>query len=532
MFIPFLSTKASRVSKRKGGGGGGRGGAGKGGGSSGRPGGRPPTGRPSTGTGGGNTPGSGTGSNRPGSVSAPSPPPPRPAFSLPPAPGTPSGALKTSTYGQGGGLITTVPAGQPFAGRRLGGGTRDSVFGSRTFGSGTGGRGVRGAGLPYYFWPLAWGAGLGYGAGYLHDNEFGTPTNSTRPGGALVQVAIVAPPPTSSAYHVIADNSTAAALIGTITESCGADIANKPLRSKPFTGSPDDPRPESAIQYYRASSVVLTLDGYNNTAALGDDAKLPDTPLPTGINTTFMDCLNRTIGASVPLVDAVQAASDGGSNGSNPGGVSLNGVQALSAPLWLLVATLGGGLITTVPKGLPFAGRTLGGGTRGGVYGSRTFGSALDGRFGARGVRGAGLPYYFWPLAWGAGLGYGAGYLNDGEFGAPDNSTRPGGALAQVAIQSPPPISTYHVVADNSTVTALIDTITNACGNNVTNKPLHSAPFTGSPDDPRPESAIQHYRASSVVLTLDGYNTAALSYDATSRTRPFPRESTHRSSIV
>jgi len=58
------------------------------------------------------------------------------------------------------------------------------------------------------------------------------------------------------------------------------------------------------VQYYRASSVVLTLDGYNNTAALSNDTNATNTPLPASVNTTFLDCLNQTIGAAVPLIDA------------------------------------------------------------------------------------------------------------------------------------------------------------------------------------------------------------------------------------
>jgi hypothetical protein len=52
---------------------------------------------------------------------------------------------------------------------------------------------------------------------------------------------------------------------------------------------------------------VLTLDGYNDTAALSNDTNAPDTPLPTNIDTTLLDCLNQTIGLSVPLVDAAGA---------------------------------------------------------------------------------------------------------------------------------------------------------------------------------------------------------------------------------
>ena len=57
------------------------------------------------------------------------------------------------------------------------------------------------------------------------------------------------------------------------------------------------------MQYYRASSVVLTLDGYNNTAALNDTGPVgPPAPLPSTIDVNLLKCINATIGASVPLV--------------------------------------------------------------------------------------------------------------------------------------------------------------------------------------------------------------------------------------
>jgi hypothetical protein len=71
--------------------------------------------------------------------------------------------------------------------------------------------------------------------------------------------------------------------------------------------------PERVVQYYRASSFALSLDSYNNSASsplnqLKDNntglAVLADTPLPTGLNMTFLACLNATIGFSVPLIEA------------------------------------------------------------------------------------------------------------------------------------------------------------------------------------------------------------------------------------
>jgi hypothetical protein len=66
------------------------------------------------------------------------------------------------------------------------------------------------------------------------------------------------------------------------------------------------------VQYYRASSFSLSLDTYNNTGSLisnqsKDNSTAPpvlvDTPLPTGLNMTFLSCVNATIGLSIPLIE-------------------------------------------------------------------------------------------------------------------------------------------------------------------------------------------------------------------------------------
>ena len=57
------------------------------------------------------------------------------------------------------------------------------------------------------------------------------------------------------------------------------------------------------MQYYRASSVTLLLDGYNDTSALSDDANTTaPVPIPAWVDTALLDCLNDTIGEAVPLI--------------------------------------------------------------------------------------------------------------------------------------------------------------------------------------------------------------------------------------
>lgn len=113
---------------------------------------------------------------------------------------------------------------------------------------------------------------------------------------------------TGNTFHVLADNATVVSLIESVTDNCTQfDLAsNSSTSPSSYSGNnTNDPQPESSIQYYRASSVALTLDGYNNTAALSNDSNAPATPLPTtGLDMVLLSCLNDTIGAAVPLVDS------------------------------------------------------------------------------------------------------------------------------------------------------------------------------------------------------------------------------------
>lgn len=68
------------------------------------------------------------------------------------------------------------------------------------------------------------------------------------------------------------------------------------------------------MQYYRASSVALTWDGYNNTAVFSSNASTPDVPLPTDLDRVLLKCLNETIGNNVPLVGAAGGGRIGSAN--------------------------------------------------------------------------------------------------------------------------------------------------------------------------------------------------------------------------
>ncbi|KAJ3525934.1 hypothetical protein NMY22_g10373 [Coprinellus aureogranulatus] len=293
MFVPFLSTSSTRrpLERRKGGGGGGRGSTSSSGKTS------SSSSSSSSKTSSSKTSGTKTGSSSKTKTKIK----------------YKSSSSSSNKWNKQVGVAAAIPAGFPFAGRIAGGGTRDNIYGTRTYGSGYPGivgRGTSGRGFPFFFWPLAWPLAVGGGAGaalYLHSNyEYGAPTNSTRPGGQLTYTifssAAVAPN-TPSTFRFLSDNTTVALMDLEVKAACGSLLdSNATTPPLVFWESDTTPAPEQAVQYFRASSAVLTLDGYNNTGTYAVEGTA-DTPLPDNVNQNLLSCLNSTIGSTLPLID-------------------------------------------------------------------------------------------------------------------------------------------------------------------------------------------------------------------------------------
>jgi len=113
-----------------------------------------------------------------------------------------------------------------------------------------------------------------------------------------------------SAYrlHVVADNATIQFLHAVMVDSCTNINANRngviKTEPRPYTTNSTAGVlvPQDAVQYYRASSVVLLLEGYNNTDALlaAGSGLMP--PIPAIVSPYFLRCVNETIGTTAPLV--------------------------------------------------------------------------------------------------------------------------------------------------------------------------------------------------------------------------------------
>jgi hypothetical protein len=184
--------------------------------------------------------------------------------------------------------------------------------------------GVAGLGFPFWFWPVIWGgtATPDSHRKYLYSSEvtvlssctgtrwtdvsqlqYGDSFNTSRPGGPMAEATFISRH-TKSTFHLLSDNSTVASLIHYVDARCSPILAPPTPRSPSRLNASalNSPQPEQAIQYYRASSIVLTLDGYNNSATFSNNPNTtPDSPLPPGVDTVLLNCLNHTIGQAAPL---------------------------------------------------------------------------------------------------------------------------------------------------------------------------------------------------------------------------------------
>ena len=71
----------------------------------------------------------------------------------------------------------------------------------------------------------------------------------------------------NTTFYFVLDNDTAVAMIPVLQQNCSS-VLNSGVSNMPVFHSPNDPsspKVEEAIQYHRVSSVMLMLEGYNNT---------------------------------------------------------------------------------------------------------------------------------------------------------------------------------------------------------------------------------------------------------------------------
>ena len=98
------------------------------------------------------------------------------------------------------------------------------------------------------------------------------------------------------------------------------------------------------------------------------------------------------------------------------------------------------------------------------------------------------------------------------QYGLPDNTSRPGGPIDFALFQSKNTSSTFMVLADESTVSSLIGTVKANCSSYLSKDNTSSSPtsYTNQSTEIGPQRVLQYYRASSVALLLDAYDSGVL----------------------
>ncbi|GAA5899524.1 hypothetical protein JCM5296_003728 [Sporobolomyces johnsonii] len=278
----------------------------------------------------------------------------------------PGTSISSGRSSYGGSKPVSIPAGYPFAGRQVGGGTRGSIYSGRGYGSGygafAGGAALGGLGyysvagrpFPYGVWPLY------YGGGYYGDREYGPYSNSSRPGGALAAASFSPESYVSSAppqYMIYGDSDSVSSVTSALTFNCSALIV---IPSTPVSDNGTYPSsinetllppldPTNVEAYYRASSFALYsfFQGQppNPNATVGYTSPTNATAYlyPTGKrNATFESCVNDTISFALPIVDSTSDSA--AHRGTAPDLVAMVGVVVgvllVSGTRWQLVVAL------------------------------------------------------------------------------------------------------------------------------------------------------------------------------------------------
>lgn len=110
----------------------------------------------------------------------------------------------------------------------------------------------------------------------------------------------------NTTLRLVSDNSTTRSLAEIIGVNCISLMSGNQSvvafdSGSNSTNTSSGPFPEQAVQYYRASSIVLTLDGYSNTDVFNINSNT-SVPMPSWADQKLLQCANLTIGKAAPLI--------------------------------------------------------------------------------------------------------------------------------------------------------------------------------------------------------------------------------------
>ena len=114
--------------------------------------------------------------------------------------------------------------------------------------------------------------------------------------------------PDAGRFYLIGDSSSVPLVQAALVTSCNATNLDEPLTKLVYpipdrTNITNYPDATEIIQFYRASSFALALDGFN-ASALPDTTLSAVDALPASVDRAFLECINSTIASTIPIMDA------------------------------------------------------------------------------------------------------------------------------------------------------------------------------------------------------------------------------------
>ena len=309
--------------------------------------------------------------------------------------------LVATPFASGGGDQYTIPVGR-FQNKKVGGGTRNQIYGSARYGSGYGryttdangtsyeaelNLNIAGRDFPFGYPPISWGP---YGGGKEYewfpaedvpgvafiDSIYLDPYHANNPQNYGAMAANKG----NQTWFIVADAATINILWevlllpedkggcnldrdrsrkGTVGYGFGSDLDDERLWYFITTGISDPLRypielkPWNVVQYYRASSVILANNTYDNTFAHFaspnniTDGRLNNTdywaasPLnTTGVDLDYLKCLNTTIAAAIPIINpnlVIRSRLAPGQIAGIAVGSVVGGLVLIALAVWLFI---------------------------------------------------------------------------------------------------------------------------------------------------------------------------------------------------
>ena len=114
--------------------------------------------------------------------------------------------------------------------------------------------------------------------------------------------------PNAGRFYLIGDSSSVSVAQVALTANCNATSLDEPFTALMYpipdaTNITHYPEAIDIIQFYRASSFALSLSGFNSSV-LPEGTVFADAALPNSVDRVFLQCINSTIGSTIPIMDA------------------------------------------------------------------------------------------------------------------------------------------------------------------------------------------------------------------------------------